>query len=687
MLDKEGNLADTREGIEEVITRHNENLLQRKPHSKSYEEIHNMKKKLMETLVETEIKVFKSFTINDYINVVNKVYDKKKEMFANFRDSSPKFKVLIFYILKKIYEEEDIPPSFFETKLIALFKKGNYMDPNNYRYLHIKDYLPRLFEMCLHQKLDVVFDNHTPESQAGGVKEADTVEHLVILIGAINQKYNEGKGLIISFADIVKCFDRIFLSDSHYFLMKYGADLKALKVLSILLGKNVLSLQGSSKSFTIKDGQGQGGVTTARSCAASISEVMERNSRCHPNPTVFRGENIANLGFIDDTATVDTDEIGAMFSGRLIQETFEEMSLQAHHSKTVQVICGQDEWIKDMKAKMEKFPTHIQDFKVKVTDSEKYLGLKVVSGSVSDIIDANIRLKASKVHQVTTDIRREVRDPRMEYVGSLKASALLLQSKVVPILTYATEAWLRISQSQYRAMEDIMAESITRIISLPSSTPYDALLLEMSNYHVEVWIDSMKIKYFLRKLHVKRRGKLYRTLRQEILDKDESGFIGDVRDLCRKYHLPDITMHYVTPEFVNQKCREFSRRRSMLVSLSLRKIPPMLIPGKVFNDHYTFDFMEARAITTLRTGNLIFKNWCPYKFPAKYSGDKKCLYNPCQEEDSLAHVLECPFYKTKFIEKDGPSRDWALYIISLHQERMKEFKQPLISCEGWSRRQ
>ena len=99
--------------------------------------------------------------------------------------------------------------------------------------------------------------------------------------------------------------------------------------------KNVLSLQGSSKTFTIEDGQGQGGVTTARSCAASISEVIERNTRCHPNPTMFRGENIANMGFVDDTATVDTNEVGAMFSGRLIQETFEEMSLQAHHSKSV----------------------------------------------------------------------------------------------------------------------------------------------------------------------------------------------------------------------------------------------------------------------------------------------------------------------------------------------------------------
>ena len=123
---------------------------------------------------------------------------------------------------------------------------------------------------------------------------------------------------------------------------------------------------------------------------------------------MFRGENIANMVFVNNTATVDTNEVGAMFSGRLIQETFEEMSLQTHHSKTVQIVCGHEDWVSDMKKRMNDLPTQIQDYKVKVTDSEKYLGLKVVSGTVPDIIDANIRLKASKVHQVTTDIRREV---------------------------------------------------------------------------------------------------------------------------------------------------------------------------------------------------------------------------------------------------------------------------------------
>ena len=57
--------------------------------------------------------------------------------------------------------------------------------------------------------------------------------------------------------------------------------------------------------------------------------------------------------------------------------------------------------------------------------------------------------------------------------------------------------WLKISEAQYQAMEDIVAEAITSSISLPNTTPYDTLLLEISNYHVKVWLDSMKIKYFM----------------------------------------------------------------------------------------------------------------------------------------------------------------------------------------------
>ena len=56
----------------------------------------------------------------------------------------------------------------------------------------------------------------------------------------------------------------------------------------------------------------------------------------------------------------------------------------------------------------------------------------------------------------------------------------------------------------------------------------------------------------------------------------------------------------------------------------------------------------------------------------------------CTENDSLIHVMECRFYRTKFEQVEGPTRDWANYLTRLNQERVSEFNQPLITCRGWS---
>ena len=504
-----------------------------------------------------------------------------------------------------------------------------------------------------------------------------------MMMASLHEMTRVGKGIAYTFADISKCFDRIWLHDAHYFLCKFHGDPKAIKVLSILLGTNKLKLQGSQKTFTIHGGLGQGGVTVGRSSSASISETMERNASCHPCPMIYNGEDICNQGYIDDTATSDNNVLGVKYSCKIIEETLDELSLEAHPTKTVHVICGAPEWIEKTKDYLSKNPATIQNFKVKISDSEKYLGLKIVSGTMSDIVNANIKVKASKIHQVATEIRQEVRDPRIVRIGSLRASAVLIQSKVIPILTYGTESWLHVTSDQYKAMEEIMATAMTRILSLPSSTVYDALLLEVSNYHIEVWMDCLKLGYFLKKLHIKKRGKLYRALRADIINDNEHGFIGDIRNLCDKYKIPDITLTPVTKEFIRLTCRDFSRRRSMMVTLNLKKIPPMLTLDKVWHAHYDYPPFEARAITAYRTGNLVFKNWAPYKFPKKQRGDKTCLFQPCQEEDSLKHVLQCEYYDTKFIEIDDPTRDLASYLVRLHEERMKKFSQPLICCEGW----
>ena len=47
--------------------------------------------------------------------------------------------------------------------------------------------------------------------------------------------------------------------------------------------------------------------------------------------------------------------------------------------------------------------------------------------------------------------------------------------------------------------------------------------------------------------------------------------------------------------------------------------------------------------------------------------------------DTMKHFLNCKFYETKLIEKDGPMR--ASYLVNLNRERILKLGQPLISTD------
>ena len=119
----------------------------------------------------------------------------------------------MFLVIKKIYEEEDVPDSFLLTQLTQIFKKGDARNPANYRYIHGRRAESRLLEIAIYFKLETTLSSETKESQLGGMPESSTVEHLAMLMSVINQLESENSGGIISFQDIVKCFDRMHYSD------------------------------------------------------------------------------------------------------------------------------------------------------------------------------------------------------------------------------------------------------------------------------------------------------------------------------------------------------------------------------------------------------------------------------------------------------------------------------------------
>ena len=107
-----------------------------------------------------------------------------------------------------------------------------------------------------------------------------------------------------------------------------------------------------------------------------------------------------------------------------------------------------------------------------------------------------------------------------------------------------------------------------------------------------------------------------------------------------------------------------NRSRSIVNSLCVGDIS--------LSSSLTLSWQEVNTLITLNTINILnfFGAWDIHK---KYSGDKSCLFQPCQEKDFLHHVIECKCYDTKFFEGDGPIKDWATYLVNLSIERMKKF--------------
>ena len=682
VLNKSGVLVEEKDDILDVLLKYNEDLLSRNIHLPEFEEIAKLKREVQDVLMKANIRNFETITEEEWEEIVDKVTVKGKKMFEDFVQSGEQWKHFMFLLTKKIYEEETIPESFLVTTLSALYKKGDPRQPSNYRYIHVRRAESRLLEMAIYNKLSKTYNDTTSSTQLGGMPESSTTEHLTTLMTVINQREKEGGGIVVTFQDVQKCFDNIHLSDMCWYLVKGGADPKATKMQSLLTGTNIIKVQGSEKTFKIENGVGQGGVNAARLTSGGTSECFHRNLKCHPKPMIFNNVDVTLNEFVDDAMFMDEDSEGAKMSGRIITNTLGELALKAHPEKTVQVVVGSEQYIREMKKELLENLTEVQGFVVKQVEAEKYLGMKISSGGVRKIVADNIQEKKKKVIIPVNDIRRMSRTRKMKRIGTIRAVKLLIQAQIVPIMTYSSESWLMMTPKDYKEMEDIYKHTICNTMSLPMSSNHESLLHEIANVHMEAWLDATKLKFFNRLLNEKRRGNCYKIMREEIIRGTRGGFIQDLEQLCIKYKLPNVSLHFIRPQDIASACREWSMRRQFVASIMVKTLPMLFRTRKFEREHWDsdkFTNMMARAQACFNTGNLVMKSQSPHMMRLKDQGDRSCLFPACGGNDTYEHVrFECEFYSSKYIDTKECVLDNSKYLLKLDEERRIKFNTPLI---------
>ena len=264
-----------------------------------------MHKSVMEHNTDSETKV----TREDFDMVLEKLKDRNKRSYDFPIRAGEECQDSIYMFCKRMIEEECFPARFAETILYNLWKrKGSREDLNNHRYIHLKDWLPRLVEsLCADMMKDDIFQGGT-KYQIGGVPGHRMEEHLLTLRCITGRYISKGAGVILQLVDIKKFFDKERLGTVMTSLNKVNVNKKAYRCWYKLNQKTVFRVAtpaGTTESSEATDSvpQGSGGAARASGLdialglqeqfAGSTEEVQFGKVSC--NPQAFQ-DDIARLG-------------------------------------------------------------------------------------------------------------------------------------------------------------------------------------------------------------------------------------------------------------------------------------------------------------------------------------------------------------------------------------------------------
>ena len=108
----------------------------------------------------------------------------------------------------------DTPGQWGEMFITTLFKKeGSWKRLDNCRGIFIAMILQLIYEKVLKNRIAGVLEANMSKFQNGGAKGKSVTDNLFMLRGAIDHARYLGKEVFITFYDIQKCFDSLWLQD------------------------------------------------------------------------------------------------------------------------------------------------------------------------------------------------------------------------------------------------------------------------------------------------------------------------------------------------------------------------------------------------------------------------------------------------------------------------------------------
>ena len=385
------------------------------------------------------------------------------------------------------------------------------------------------------------------------------------------------------------------------------------------------------------------------------------------------------LMYVDDLSKTCSDAQESKKMGQVITESLRKLKMQAHPDKSCLLVFGKNK--EKLKESIEATPTQIQDFDMKFSTCETYLGMQFSSGGASDSITQTLLSRKVKCMTKSIDLKNKLEDDRVQSLGWLVTAVNVFQAVIVSTLLYGCGSWINLTKAQEELIEAIQRHCLTTVLDITPKCSYRTLLHVTGILPAMDIVNKTKVTFINDLFHIKGSGICRDLLIQERSLNRVRGLLMEVSELCEANGFEDVTETYVRPDHIKERIEGKSKCRTLAESLCSRSAPyHYLQKTKKQRNYFTYSKDKAKLALAYDVGCLNLRANRRAESFKKY-GSVSCLVPGCTGTDDLEHIMyNCQGYKVKIVDK-GISDDFIDCLTELNRQRIAKFGTSMIN---WS---
>ena len=374
---------------------------------------------IMEDKEDDEVNISKDL----FDKVVEKLKERNKRAYDFLIKAGDEFHDSVFKLCQRMIREESFPARFAETILYNLWKrKGSREDLNNHRYIHLKDWLPRLAETLTAEMMKEDIFRKCTKYQIGGVPGHRLEEHLVALKCIIGRYIEKGSGVIMQLVDIKKFFDKERLGTLMTSLRSVNVNKKAYRCWYKLNKKTVFRVAtpaGTTESSDATDLVPQGSGGAARASALDIGLGLEEQFSGSTEEVAYGRVRCNPQAFQDDIARLADGIDKTNYGNVKIAQMLQNKGLDCHPTKTTFLVIGTTKYQKDIEEQLKVNAVVFGSLQCKPKQQDLYLGDVIAAKGLEASAQATINHRQGNVRGEMYEMKAIMEDFWLQAVGGM----------------------------------------------------------------------------------------------------------------------------------------------------------------------------------------------------------------------------------------------------------------------------